>query len=87
MRVELVNEVMSQGRVIITDRLHASIASVLMGKPHVMLNEKYKKVMNTREVAFKDKPECADTYVQGYYVDTIEQSIDKAIDLLKSLNY
>ena len=35
---------LSQGKVIISDRLHAHILSVLLGKPNVMLDNSYKKV-------------------------------------------
>ena len=35
---------LSRGKVIISDRLHAHILSVLLGKPHVMLDNSYKKV-------------------------------------------
>ena len=35
---------LSRGKVIISDRLHAHILSVLLGKPNVMLDNSYKKV-------------------------------------------
>ena len=35
---------LSRGRVIVSDRLHAHILSVLLGKPSVMLDNSYKKV-------------------------------------------
>lgn len=81
-RTTLVNEILSGGRVIITDRLHASVMSVLMGKPHVMMNEKYKKVQLTREAAFADKPECSQENLRGYYANSMEEAIDKALWLL-----
>lgn len=43
--------------------------------------------MNTREAALRNKPECADKYLKGYYVDTIDQSIEKAMDILKSIKF
>lgn len=75
---------MSRGRVVITDRLHASIMSLLIGRPHVMINEKYKKVQNTRESAFMGKSECSEDNLRGYYANTIEEAVDKAIALLEA---
>ena len=68
---------------IITDRLHASLMSLLIGRPHVILNDKYKKVENTREAAFMDKPECSEENLRGYYANTIEEAVEKALWLLR----
>ena len=81
-RLILVNKILSQGRVIITDRLHASIMSVLMGKPHVIINEKFKKIYHTRESAFYGKLECSPDYLRGRYANNVEEAIDIAISLL-----
>ena len=85
-RVRLCNSILSQARVIITDRLHVSVLCVLMGKPHVMINDKYKKVQNTRETAFRNKPECSDDNLRGYYVENINQAVDKALWLLGEID-
>lgn len=84
-RLDLVNRIISQGQVVVTDRLHASIISLLMGKPHVMLNEMYRKVQNTRETAFRNKPDCESGKILGFYVDDIEEAIEKAIELVEFL--
>lgn len=81
-RVDLGNDILSQGRVIITDRLHVSIMSLLMGKPHVMVNEKYGKVRNTRETAFENKTECSEQNLNGFYVENIQEAIEKAIEMI-----
>lgn len=39
-------ELLSRGRLVVTDRLHAHILCVLMGKPHVVLDNSYGKVFN-----------------------------------------
>lgn len=82
-RVDLGNEILSLGRVVITDRLHASVLSVLMGKAHVMINDKYKKVEWTRETAFHGKPECSKHNIRGYYASNIDDAIHKALRLLE----
>ena len=35
---------LSRGKVVVSDRLHAHILSVMLNKPHVMLDNSYKKV-------------------------------------------
>lgn len=35
---------LSRGKIIISDRLHAHILSILLGKPSVMLDNTYKKI-------------------------------------------
>lgn len=74
---------MSTGRVVITDRLHASLMSLFIGRPHVMINDLYKKVQLTRESAFMGKPECSEENVRGYYVNNIEEAVEKALWILK----
>ena len=44
--------------VIVTDRLHASILSLLMTKPHVYLDQSYGKVTSTRSVALSSSVSC-----------------------------
>lgn len=82
-RVDLGNEILSLGRVIVTDRLHASILSLLMGKPHVMINDRYKKVELTRKAAFGRITECSEENLNGFYAVNIEDGLQKALWLLK----
>lgn len=84
-RLDLTNKIISQGRVIISDRLHASVMSVLMGKPHVIINEKYKKVYYTRESAFYGISQCSPDDLRGYYANSIEDAILIAIKLLNEI--
>jgi len=37
-------DILSRGRVVLTDRLHAHILCVLMGKPHIVLDNSYGKI-------------------------------------------
>jgi exopolysaccharide biosynthesis predicted pyruvyltransferase EpsI len=43
-RLRLANSFLSQGRAIITDRLHGHIISVLLGIPHVLLDNRIGKL-------------------------------------------
>lgn len=59
--------VLSQGRVVVTDKLHGHILSMLLGIPHVVLDNSYGKVRGTwdtwtsgaRSTAFADSAESA----------------------------
>ncbi len=84
-RLNLVNKLLSKGKVIITDRLHASIFSLLIGKPHIIINDKYKKIVNTRQAAFSNKAECESRYLNEFYVDNPDKAVKKAIKILRQL--
>lgn len=49
---------LSRGRVVITDRLHAHILCVLLGIPHVILDNNYGKVRGFVEEWMSDNPLC-----------------------------
>jgi exopolysaccharide biosynthesis predicted pyruvyltransferase EpsI len=84
-RNRLINKIMSQGKVIVTDRLHASIYAVLLGKPHVIVDDRYKKIFHTRENAFQNKPECGSEHIQSYYARNPRDAIKKAVEFLKMI--
>lgn len=69
-------ELLAQGEVIVTDRLHAHILSLLLGKPHVTLDNFYGKIRN-----------FANAWTNGAnFVDalTLDEAVEKAAKLLKS---
>ena len=84
-RAELVNKVVSQARVIITDRLHVSIYSLLIGRPHVMLDNKYGKVSGVRQAAFQNKTECQDAYFNAFYAKDPADAVRLAVEILEKL--
>ena len=56
----------STGRVIITDRLHGSIFAFLMNKPHVYIDQMYKKIEKTRKISFQGIPSCSNKKLLKY---------------------
>ena len=52
----------SSSRVVVTDRLHASIFAFLLHKPRVYLDQSYGKIRLTREVAFNTSTFCQDRH-------------------------
>jgi hypothetical protein len=83
-RTKLINKSLSQGKIIVTDSLYASIYAALMGKVHIIVDEEYKKILNTRESAFYDKNECRPEFLRAYYAHNPEDAIQKAVKLLDS---
>ena len=76
--------VLSQGRVIVADRLHAVILATLMEKPHVYLDNSYKKIANVRTSAFGKYPECSEENLRAAAAHSLEESIVKAMEMLST---
>jgi pyruvyl transferase EpsO len=47
---------LASGRVVVTDRLHGHLLSLLLGLPHVILGDRYGKIANTRATWSSDWP-------------------------------
>ena len=76
---------LNTGRVIVTDRLHGSIFAFLMNKPHVILDQSYNKITNTREVAFGVSPSCSDKKKLRYEkASSLEEAVSIASDMLNT---
>ena len=77
----------NSSRVVITDRLHASIFAFLLHKPHVYLDQSYGKVRKTREVAFNTSSYCQDRQRLRYdQAKNIQQAVDMAAKMLSTRN-
>ena len=73
----------SSSRLIITDRLHASILAFLLHKPHVFLDQSYGKIRLTREVAFNTSSHCQDKKRLRYdQAEDIKQAVGMAVKML-----
>ena len=85
-RIASASSLLSSGKVIISDRLHGSIYSFLMHKPHVYIDQVSKKVSLTREVAFGVDEKCRDGQKLGYRAASdLEDAVRKAVVLLGNL--
>ena len=72
------------GRVLITDRLHASIFAFLLHKPHIFVDQYYSKITNTREVAFNSSEKCLKKEEMKYNKATsLEEAVEMAEDFLR----
>ena len=73
----------ASGKVLITDRLHASILAFLLYKPHVYLDQMYGKISKTREVAFDASEKCRNKEEMKYdEADNLEDAVLMAAKLL-----
>ena len=74
----------SSARVVITDRLHASILAFLLHKPHVYLEQSYGKIRLTREVAFNTSTFCQDRdRLRFHQAEDIRQAVSLAGKMIK----
>ena len=74
----------SSSRVVITDRLHASIFAFLLHKPHVYLDQSYGKIRLTREVAFNTSTFCQDRdRLRFHQAEDFRQAVRLAGEMIK----
>ena len=74
----------SSSRVVVTDRLHASIFAFLLHKPHVYLDQSYGKIRLTREVAFNTSTFCQDRARLRYdQAEDIRQAVSLAGEMVR----
>ena len=75
----------SSSRVVITDRLHASIFAFLLHKPHVYLDQSYGKIRLTREVAFNTSTFCQDRHRLRFdQAEDFRQAVSQAGEMVNN---
>lgn len=83
-RLAAAMEMLSQGKIVITNRLHGSIVSTLMGKHLFYVDTKEKKLKNVRSTAFSDSKHCSGENLHSVRMESMEAAVEGAINLLKS---
>jgi exopolysaccharide biosynthesis predicted pyruvyltransferase EpsI len=83
-RLQVANNMLCRGRVVLSDRLHASILALLMGRPFVGLDNFYGKVRNVHEIIFNrdDVDVIPDNVSQQYMVRSEHEAVDVILRLL-----
>lgn len=84
-RTQIGNTMLSRGRVIIADRLHASVMATLIGRPVVYVDNSYRKTSRVRSSLSEFIPECTDAMLDAYYAPDIARAIEIAADLIKKM--
>lgn len=82
LKVEGARNLLGQGKVVVTDRLHSSILALLMHKPHVFIEQSYGKISNTRNTAFLASDHCTQDNLLFQQADDLEHAIDLALQFL-----
>lgn len=75
-RTELGIQILCQGRMVVTDRLHGMIMSTLMGLPHVFLDNTYGKIQSYRAAFFQPIPYCTDENLKAKKAKNWQEAID-----------
>lgn len=73
------------GRVVVSDRLHASILATLLGLPYVYLDTVNKKITGYREAIFAPRPSCKDENMRAYKATSWKQAVGLALKALDDL--
>jgi len=77
-------QLLSMGKVVIADRLHASILAYLMGIPFVYLDQSTNKLTKTLSVAFDSWDGCHDHETSLWSKATsLDEALKKAMDLIE----
>lgn len=76
---------MSRGRVVVTNRLHASIIADLIGRPLFWFDTQYKKLERTRQMAFSKSEYCTDENLKSYQAESLLSAAEAAIEYLLNL--
>jgi exopolysaccharide biosynthesis predicted pyruvyltransferase EpsI len=82
---QIVNKIISQGKLIITDNLEASIYSILLGKVHVIVDDDSNQIKNFRDAIYSNIYECSIKYLRYYFARNPSESIKKASKILKTM--
>ncbi|KAJ3079694.1 hypothetical protein HK102_003574, partial [Quaeritorhiza haematococci] len=87
-RVHIANKLLSRGRVIVTDRLHAVILATLMGKPHVFVENSYGKIRNMMRATFGGVGgECGEENLEGYGVESWREVAERSRELVRRVRW
>ena len=75
---------LSAAKIIITDRLQASLLAFLKFQPHVFIDQIYGKIGKSREVAFRGSESCGDGSKLRYgSAENLVEGIEKALYMLE----
>ncbi len=82
-RVAMGNKLLSRGSVIVTDRLHASIMSVLIGRPVIYVDNAYKKLSNIWSSMASYLPDCNGDNLRAKHADTLDRAVELAYEWIR----
>lgn len=77
-RFELGKKCLCRGKVLVTDRLHGVILAMLMGVPHVFLDNSYKKISSYRSANLGPVESCSDRNFKAIEAHNWKSALTKA---------
>jgi exopolysaccharide biosynthesis predicted pyruvyltransferase EpsI len=86
-RLQASNNLLSLGRIIITDRMHAMILSLLMHKPVIGLDNSYGKLSGLKSSFLDGVDSCAAEYTYLYFKRDPLEAVHLAAELLGDPKY
>eukprot|EP01023_Acetabularia_acetabulum_P049970 TRINITY_DN5368_c0_g1_i4.p2 TRINITY_DN5368_c0_g1~~TRINITY_DN5368_c0_g1_i4.p2 ORF type:complete len:279 (-),score=32.44 TRINITY_DN5368_c0_g1_i4:660-1496(-) len=84
-RYQALSSQINLGKILVTDRLQAAIAAVLMGIPHIWIDTKYKHLSQALYSAFGISQNCDGRLLHSYQAEDLQHAIYIAIQLTKQL--
>ncbi len=76
-----------RGRVVVSDRLHASLLALLMGRPFVGLDNIYGKMGRVRELLFRPRPglqaNVTADMLDSHVVSSEEEVVARVVTILR----
>jgi pyruvyl transferase EpsO len=81
-RLQAAKNMLCSGRVVVSNRLHAMILSLLLNQPFVGLDNSYGKLSLLRTTFFANDGDCAPQYTGSYFASDLQVALSKARSLI-----
>ena len=81
-RLRAANNLLCRGRVVVSNRLHAMLLSLLMGKPFVGFDNSYRKLSGYRSTFLDPNSHCQPRFTLSFFEPGIQDAVQTALQLL-----
>lgn len=82
LKLHVANRILCRGRVVVSDRMHAMILALLMGRPFVGFDNNNRKLSSYRATHLDPQPLCRPEHTRSFLTSGIEEAVAKALQLL-----
>jgi hypothetical protein len=76
-------KVVGSGKIVITDRLHASIVALLVDRPHITVDNIYNKVSGVRRLALQGQLDYVDAVLQAHHAPDVHRALQLALRIMQ----
>ena len=81
-RLNAAVQIVAQGKIVITNRMHASVVATLAGRILLWVDTEQEKLKGTREVAFNVSDQCSDENLRAFKFPTFRSAAWAAVEYL-----